>query len=48
MDEHHTLCATGGIDFARIAEIELLNETELLDRDLKSAPSLEVGYKYQF
>jgi opacity protein-like surface antigen len=48
MDEHHALFATGGIDFARIAEIELLNETELLDRDLKSAPSLELGYKYQF
>jgi hypothetical protein len=48
MDEHHALFATGGIDFARIAEIELLNETELLDRDLKFAPSLELGYKYQF
>jgi len=48
LNKNHALYATGGIDFARSVEIELLNGTKLLDRDLKSAPSFELGYKYRF
>jgi len=48
IQDNHSVFATGGIDFARKAEIELLDETKLLDRDIKSAPSFELGYMYQF
>lgn len=46
--DNHSVFATGGVDFARKSEIELLDETKLLDRDIKTAPSFEVGYMYQF
>ena len=48
LDKNHALFTSGGIDFARKSEIELLNGTELLDRDVKSAPSFEIGYAYRF
>ena len=48
LDKNHVLFATGGIDFARNAEIELINETKILDQDVKSTPSYELGYMYRF
>ena len=48
LTENHGVFLNGGIDLARKVEIELLNGTELLDRDIKSTPSFEIGYSYQF
>mgnify|MGYP004038883815 CR=1 FL=1 len=41
-------CKTVGIDLGREVEIELSDETKIMDREVKSTASFEFGYLYRF
>ena len=46
--ENHALFGSTGIDLGRKVEIELTDETKVIDREIKSVPSFEFGYLYRF
>ena len=46
--ENQALFGSVGIDLGRKVEIELSDETKIMDREVKSAASFEFGYLYRF